>query len=103
MWLTRQVVSARDRDAAILLQYDAMWATMEVDRPTVNGVSGYWPRGWGALEQTWVRHRNAATARYLLEGWLRSHGVDPATVQVIVMPPWYRTYDAPPQRPRRKR
>ena len=88
------VTRSSDKGGAMLLHLDAMFAAALTGVPTVNGASGNEPPGWEQLQ--WARVRNEAAARRFresLDAWLRSGGVEPATVQWIRLPPNFRGGD----------
>lgn len=86
-------VATRRRDLSQwLIHLDAMWATLETGRPTVNGYSGNLPRGWG--DQLWLaRSGPGARDRRLradLATWTGLHGATANAIQVIELGRDYR-------------
>jgi hypothetical protein len=62
-------------------QVDAMWASMQVGVPTINGYSGYYPPGWDGFFlagfQPWV------DLREVLVSWEQRHQLSPSRIQWI--------------------
>jgi hypothetical protein len=63
-----------DPGPSLVRQVDAMLASQQIGIPTVNGWSGYWPPGYGWLNDY----------RSLL-GWLTEQGVSPDTLAGLVV------------------
>jgi hypothetical protein len=62
-------------------QVDAMWASMQVGVPTINGYSGYYPPGWEGFFL--VDAHPEIELRELLVRWERSHGLAHSRIQWI--------------------
>lgn len=60
---------------------DAMWASLAVGKPTINGYTGYYPADWYGflLADT----ETGLPLPLLLERWEANHGLRPADVQLI--------------------
>ena len=75
-----------------VVQLDAIWATLESGKPTVNGYSGNWAPGWGG--QLWAARTGKPEQhdRFAIDlgTWLESHAQAPETVQWIELEPTYR-------------
>jgi hypothetical protein len=62
-------------------QLDAMWASMESGRPTINGYSGYQPPEWAGFFMVETEH--GPRVEDVLEEWTRTMGIERSRVQWI--------------------
>ncbi len=74
----------RFTDEEYVAQLDAMWAGLQVNRPTLNGYSGNAPPGWIRLYFNSIRQNND----YLLvqshvAAWLKQNGIDFSTIRMV--------------------
>jgi hypothetical protein len=65
----------------IRYQLDAMWASLESGKPTINGYSGYNPPGWDGFFL--VETEQGPRPRDVLDDWIKSNDLQPDRVQWI--------------------
>jgi hypothetical protein len=71
-------------EASWYLQVDAMLASLEVGKPTVNGHAGPMPAAYGRLRHNIVQSRDAlAEIRASLDAWMLVHGRAPRQVCLV--------------------